>query len=657
MRYLLLFLLLVHLPGVGAPRPFRRTITSPDGRIALTVTVTDSTRYAVTYAGQPLLNPSAVAMTLADGRSLAVGAVVRRSSVRSVRDSIVPPVVTKRRLIRDHFTELTLGYAGNYALLFRVYDDGVAYRFQTSLPDSLTIRNETARFALVNNPTVYFPAVQKRQDADHFHTSFEEPYSIVPLSQMHDTTLAFSPVLVAGVTPNPRIVITESDIEDYPGMFLAKEGLALKGVFAPVPLAERMTDGEFPQLIVTRRADFIARTVGKRSFPWRVLVIGPDKRLPETDLVYRLAAPSRVRDVSWVQPGKCTDEWITNINLFNVPFRAGINTATYKYYIDFAKRFGLDRILLDAGWSDYKDLFKINPELNMTELAAYAKAQGIKLSMWTLCSTLDRQLEPALKHFNDWGVDFIMTDFMDRDDQKTVQFYTRIAEACARHRIMIMFHGAYKSAGFERTWPNAITREGVLGSEYNMGSNKASPGHDVLLPFIRMVGGPMDYEPGMLENVTKEQFKPIFGKVMSQGTRCHQLAMFVVYDSPMPIFAGNPAQAYLEPAFMEFLGTIPAAFDETTVVDAQLGEYIVTARRKGTDWYVGGMTNWTARDLTLPLDFLGDDTYEATLCRDGINADRNPVDYQVNNQTLRKTDSLPIHLAPGGGFVLRLRKK
>ena len=657
MRYFLPLLLLVGLLSEAAPRPFQRTISSPNGRIALTVAVTDSTRYAITYAGQPLINWSAVAMTLTDGQSLAVGAAVRRSRVRHVRDSLVPPVVTKRRLITDHFTELTLEYPDNYALLFRVYDDGVAYRFQTNFPDSITIRHETARFALVNDPTVYFPAVRKRPDADRFHTSFEELYSIVPLSQVHDTVLAFSPVLIAGAAKSPRIVITESDLEDYPGMFLAKEGQALTGVFAPVPLSERMTDGEFPQLIVTRRADFIARTGGKRLFPWRVLVIGTDRTLPETDLVYRLAAPSRVSDVSWVRPGKCTDEWITNINLFNVPFRAGINTATYKFYVDFAKRFGLDRILLDAGWSDYKDLSKINPDLNMTELAAYAKSQGIKLSMWTLCSTLDRQLEPALKQFSDWGVDFIMTDFMDRDDQKTVQFYTRIAEACARHRIMIMFHGAYKSAGFERTWPNAVTREGVLGSEFNIWSHKVSPEHDVLLPFIRMVSGPMDYEPGLLENATKAQFKPITGKVMSQGTRCHQLAMFVVYDSPMPIFSGNPSQAYLEPAFMEFLGRIPAAFEETQVLDAQLGDYIVTARRQGSDWYIGGMTDWTDRDLTLSLSFLGAGTFEATLCSDGINADRNPVDYQLTTTTLGANDTLKVHLAPGGGFVIRLRRK
>ncbi|RIV19937.1 glycoside hydrolase family 97 protein [Fibrisoma montanum] len=655
MPYLFVFLLL-SFAAVAAPRPFQSRINSPNGQIVLTVTASDSVRFSVTHAGQTLVLPSTIAMTLADGRALGIRPDVRRSAVRTVRDSIIAPVAIKRRVVRDHYNELTVECRNNYAIVFRVYDDGVAYRFRTAFPDSITIRNETAQYRFPADPTVYYPAVQPRPNVDRFHTSFEEPYQVSPLSQMPDTALAFSPVLIANATP-VRLVITESDLEDYPGMFLARAGSALTGVFAPYPVQETLQEGEFPQMMVTRRADFIAHTRGRRSFPWRVLVIGTDRDLPSTDLVYRLGAPNRLSDVSWIRPGKCTDEWITNINLFNVPFRAGINTATYKFYVDFARRFGFDRILLDAGWSDYKDLFKINPDLNIPELVAYAKSKGVRLSMWTLAHTLDRQLEPALKQFNDWGVDFIMTDFMDRDDQKMVNFYTRIAEACAKARIMIMFHGAYKPAGFERTYPHAITREGVLGSEYNIWSAKATPEHDVLLPFIRMVGGTLDYEPGLLDNATNEQFRPIAGKVMSQGTRCHQLAMFLVYDSPLPIFSGNPSSALLEPRFMEFLGSLPSTHDDTRILDAKLGDYVVTARRSGDTWHIGGLGDWTARDLTVALDFLGDGTYEATLCTDGPNADRNPVDYQFTTRPVTRADSLPVHLAPGGGFVIKLQKR
>ena len=442
-------------------------------------------------------------------------------------------------------------------------------------------------------------------------------------------------------------------------MFVSATGKStLDGKFAPYPLEEKMTEGEFPQYIVSKRADFIARTKGARDFPWRIIAVAEqDNQLPGNDIVYRLASPSRIGDASWVKPGKGTDEWIIGINLFNVPFKSGINTATYKYYIDFAKRFGLDRIMLDAGWSDYKDLFKINPALNMDEIASYAREKGIKLSMWTLALTLDKQLEPALEQFNKWGVDFIMTDFMDRDDQQMMNFYYRIATACARHRIMVMYHGAFKPAGFGRTFPNAITREGVLGSEYNIWSEKATPQHNVLLPFIRMVAGPMDYEPGILDNATQKTFRPIGDKVMAPGTRCHQLAMFVVYESPIQIFSGNPSVAWQEEQFMELLGSIPTTWDETIIPDAKLGEYIITARKKGNQWFIGAMSNWTSRDLNLALDFLEPGNYHAKICEDGINADRYASDYVLKDTVLTNKSVLPIKMAPGGGYLLRLTKQ
>jgi alpha-glucosidase len=341
-----------------------------------------------------------------------------------------------------------------------------------------------------------------------------------------------------------------------------------------------------------------------------------------------------------------------------VPFRSGVNTASYKYYIDFAKRFGFNRIMMDAGWSDNMDMFKINPDINMDTIIAYAKEKGIKISMWTLAHTLDRQLDSALNRFNKWGVDFIMTDFMDRNDQKTVNFYYRIAKACAEHHIMIMYHGAFPPKGFNRTYPNNITREGVLGSEYNIGSNLASPEHDVTLPFTRMLEGSFDYEPGILNNATQKGFRPIEGMVMSQGTRCHQLAMFVVYDNPMEIFSGNPSQAWLEPKFTELLANIPTTWDETKIIDGKVGKYIVTARQKGNEWFIGGMTNWTPRDVDLKFDFLDPaGTYKATICKDGINADRYAADYVLSDTILQKSDVMKIHLAPGGGFVIKLTKK
>ena len=432
---------------------------------------------------------------------------------------------------------------------------------------------------------------------------------------------------------------------------------SLRAAFAPYPLEERETEGEFPQAIVTKRADYLAITKGNRAFPWRVMIIASaDKELPANDIVYRLASPSRIKDASWIKPGQATDEWIIGVNLFNVPFKSGVNTETYKYYIDFAKRFGFERIMMDAGWSDYKDLFRINPAIDMDVISAYAREKGIGISMWTLALTLEKQLKPALEQFRKWGVDFIMTDFMDRDDQRMVQFYHSIAKACAQHRIMVMYHGAFKPAGFNRTWPHAVTREGVLGSEYNIWSAKATPEHDLLLPFIRMTAGPMDYEPGILDNATEKSFRPIGDKVMTMGTRCHQAAMFIVYESPIQVFSGNPSQGYLEPEFMELIGSIPTTWDTTIVLDGKVGDYIITARKKGNDWFIGAMTDWSARELPLDLSFLGTGEYEALICEDGINADRYPSDYVLQKKTLMQSSRFTARMAPGGGYVLRLKK-
>lgn len=632
-------------------------LSSPDSSLEVRIQPAQQLTYSISSNNRALLQNAVIDLELAGGNRLSADLAVAAVQQRQVRSSITSPVPEKRRLIPDRYNEAEIRFEKPYSVIFRAYDDGVAYRIVTHFTDSITISKETALFRFAQNGKAWYPEVQPRAEADSFHTAFEEHYTVKPLDSITQAHLMFSPVLVETGLP-AKLLLAESDLEDYPGMFLrGTSTTALTGTFAPYPLEEKMTEGEFPQAIVTQRADYIALTQGSRSLPWRVIAIAEnDTELPVNDIVYRLASPNRLQDVSWIQPGKSTEEWIIGINLYNVPFKAGINTPTYKYYIDFAKRFGFERILLDAGWSDYQDLFKIRPGLDMDTLAAYAKTQGIRLSLWTLAATLDRQLEPALEQFNRWGVDFIMTDFMDRDDQKMVNFHHRVAEACGRHKIMLMFHGSFKPAGFNRTWPHALTREGVLGSEYNIWSHRATPKHNVTLPFIRMIAGPMDYEPGLLQNATQETFKPIGNYVMSQGTRCHQLAMFIVYDSPMQLFSGNPSTGLQEPAFMEVLGSIPTVWDKTTILEGQVGEYIVTARQKDDNFYIGAMTNWTARTLPFTLDFLKEGSYELVTVEDGINADRYAADYQISKRSVRKGDTLEIKMAPGGGYVARLIK-
>jgi len=656
MKCLLLLWLSVGINLCVAARTYE--INSPGSRIRVVIDISNTVHYSVFFDGRLILEPSHINMIINDDLNLTGNLQVRKTSTRTVKEMIVSPVPEKRKFIPDYYNELTIRFRQPLSLIIRVYDDGLAYRFHSHLKDSITVKNEISEYRFPFNHSVYFSEVVKRENADIFHTSFEEPYQIKSLDSLSEKNLCFSPLLIAPES-GPKILLTESDLEDYPGMFITgNNDLSLLGRFAPYPLEEEITSGEFPQAIVSKRADYIARTKGTRNFPWRVLIIADeDRSLPANDLVYRLASPPKVKDVSWIKPGQGTDEWIIGVNLFNVPFKSGVNTATYKYYIDFAKQFGFERIMMDAGWSDYKDLTKINADINMDEIAAYAREKNIGLSMWTLAMTLDRQLDTALKQFQKWGVDFIMTDFMDRDDQLMVNFYQRMAEACAKAKIMIMFHGAFKPAGFNRTWPHAVTREGVLGSEYNIWSEKATPEHNVLLPFIRMVSGPMDYEPGILDNATAKTFRPIGDKVMAMGTRAHQSAMFIVYESPIQIFSGNPSQGMLEPAFMKLLGSIPTVWDTTVVPDARLGDYIITARRSGDDWYIGGMCDWTARDFTLDLSFLNRGSYKATLLEDGINADRYPSDYRLTEKKLSDTDSLKIHMAPGGGFIIKLEKR
>jgi len=658
MKNLLFLLLLFFAMSVYSSTKDTLTVQSPNGTLRVKVWMSDQLTYKIVYQGKPLTGNSVIDLIQLNGKALSLKNKITSSGIKPVDSEILVPVPERRKQMKDSYNQLTINFKQPYTVTFKIYNEGVAYRISTWFKDSIYIKNEVAQFSFIHHPSVYFPLIHKKSNADIFHTSYEEIYPLLVMNAISDTTTGYSPLLVVP-EEGPKIAITESDLRDYPGMFLRGTGTdALNGTFAPYPLEEKSTGEFYSQMIVTKRAGYIAHTAGTRHFPWRVLMIAAeDKDLPVNDMVYKLAEPSKMKDVSWVHPGKCTDEWIININLFHLPFKAGINTATYKYYIDFAKRFGFDRIMMDAGWSDNNDLFKIIPEINMDTLSAYAKKQNIRLSMWTLAETLDRQLEKALDQFDKWGVDFIMTDFIDRDDQKTVNFYERVAKACAAHSIMIMYHGSYAPKGFNRTYPNAVTREGVMGSEYNIGSDKVTPHHDLMLPFIRMLAGSFDYEPGMLNNATKAGFRPIEGMPMSLGTRCHQLAMFVVYDSPIQIFAGNPSQGSNEPDFMSLLGSIPAGWDETVIPEAKVGEYIVTARKKNNDWYVGGLTDWTARDFDLKLDFLEEGKYLATLCKDGINAEKYPADYTITSFDVTRQSVERIHLAPGGGFMLKIIKK
>jgi len=653
-RYLLSVLSLLLVLNAIAQQSY--SLYSPDSSIRLEIKTKEKLSWHL-YSGKEFLAQSSdVDLQLKDQKKLSDKLVVSSHRYTRSNETIIVPIPYRRKMIADKYNQLELIFKEPFSIQFRLYNDGMAYRIGTKFKDSIIIEKENALFEVEANAAIWFAHIDKRQNVDRFHTSFEAIYAKQNLSAISDTMLTYAPVTVS-LTNGYHLAISDAGLFDYPGMFLQKKGDGLQGVFAPFATKEKLMEGEFPQYVVTERADYIAKTKGTRMLPWRaVLIAKKDIDLPTNDLLYILGDRSQVDDVSWIKYGKGTDEWITGINLFNIPFKAGLNTVTYKYYIDFAKRFGFDQVMLDAGWSDVKDLFKINPDIDMNELLAYAKENNIRLMLWTLCSTLDKQLDSALKQFNKWGIASIMTDFMDRDDQKMVNFYHRIAKACAENKISIMFHGAFPPKGFNRTWPNAITQEGVLGAEWNIWSELATPDHNVAIAYTRMLAGPLDYEPGLLLNAQKDQFRSIGKNPMSIGTRCHQLAMFAVYDSPLQIFSGNISQGLKEPEFMQLLGNIPTTWDETKILQGKVGEYIVTARKKGNDWYIAALNNSVPRDITMQLDFLIDGNYKTTICKDGLNAHNYGADYELVEKTFQKNEPVTIHLAPGGGFIIRLIK-
>ena len=614
----------------------------------------------VRLAGRTVLSASDLGLEVAGRLDPDRMPGVTKTTRRAVNDTILPVAPLKRSRVPDRFTELRLELGPSLAFTVRAYDDGVAYRFETAYRDSLTITNERATFRFAPSDSVYaqLAACRQEKELDCFHTSYEENYRYVPVRALPADSLAFLPVLIK--TAAGFALLTESDLWDYPGLWLqGRRGEpTLASRFAAYPLAEGVFGGEFRQRMVTKRADYIARTAGTRTFPWRVLMLATDAvKIIENDLVYRLARPQVLEDASWIRPGKSTEEWITSRLLYGVNFASGLNTPTYRYIIDFAADFGLPYVMFDAGWSDPEDPFKRNPDIDLPALIAYAREKGVGIILWNLAMGLDRQLDAALDQYQRWGVKGIMVDFMDRDDQKMVRFYERIARETARRRMFVNFHGAFKPTGMERAYPNLLTREAVLGHEFNMWSERVTPDHALTVPFVRMPAGPLDWEGGSMHNATQKTFRAVFERPMNQGTRTQQLAQYVVYESPLQYLGGSASDYRAEPEFARILARIPTTWDETRALDGRVGDYLVLARRSGRDWYVAAMTDWTPRQLEVTLDFLPRGAYDATIVADGANADKYAADHVIRTTRVNSGEKLPVRLAPGGGFVARLRPR
>ena len=656
MKRLLIFLLLAALPA-GSTQGRSYTLTSPDGKTVVTVEAGSRLSWAVAHDGHEVLAPSAISMTIA-GRVIGENPTVRSSRTEKVKNTVSAPFWRQAR-IEENYNQLTLTLKDGWSVIFRAYDgEGVAYRFvSSSVKEGERVTAERAEFNFGGDYTAYVP-YSTGGKANPFKTSFESQYAVAPLSSFRPDELAFSPLLVC-LDSGLRVAITDADIEAYPGMFLGKgEGTALRGVFASLPVKVKETPTRGQVIVETRSEDLAviradASKSAPRCFPWRALAIAEsDADLPQNNLVYLLASPSRVKDISWIKPGKVAWDWWNDWNITGVDFEAGINTETYKYYIDFAAANGIEYVVLDEGWSEPLDILKIRPAIDLEELCRYAAGKHVDLVLWAVSFVLDKDLEEACRTYSDMGIKGFKVDFMDRDDQTIPEQLYRIAEAAARHHLLLDYHGMYKPAGMNRTWPNVLNFEGVWGLEQMKWSKDDMVVYDVTFPFIRMLSGPVDYTQGAMRNALRREYVPNYSNPLSQGTRARQVAEYVVFDSPFVMLCDNPSAYMKEQQTTDFITAIPTVWDQTCVLQGKIGKYIVTARRCGSRWYIGGLTNWDARDITLDLGGLVEGKHDAVLYRDGVNATRNASDYAIESLEVRSDEPFRVHLAPGGGFVL-----
>jgi alpha-glucosidase len=628
------------------------SVKSPDGKTNLTVSAGSTINWSVKREGTEVITPSTISLDLADGEVLGKNAIVKRTTTVSINETINTPIY-KKASVSNNYNQLTLTFKGDYGLILRAYNDGVAYRFFTQKKDEITIVNEEANFNFKDDDKAFLPFANDYRNKDKFNSSFEAHYDNLNLSAIKKDTLAFLPVLVDVGTPI-KAAILEADLQDYPGMYLTPGiGQNLHGVFAPYPTEEFLNRINYS---VKSRTNYIAKTSGTRTFPWRVVVISTeDKQLADNDMMQRLAEPSKITDLSWIKPGKVAWDWWNDWNITHVDFKAGINVPTYKYYIDFAAANKLEYIIIDEGWSDDSDLNKF--KLDVQQVVDYGKQKNVGVILWSTWYGITRNTDDLFAKFEQMGVKGFKIDFIDRDDQKMVSSLYEIAQKAAEHHLMVDYHGMYKPSGIQRTWPNIVNCEGVKGLENMKWGVDNQPGYDVSIPFIRMMSGPMDYTPGGMRNASKSNFRPVNSNPMTQGTRSHQLAMYAIFEAPLQMLADNPTIYQREQESTDFIAAIPTTFDATVALDGKVGDFISMARRKGATWYAGAMTSWTPRDITVDLSFLGDGSYKATLFEDGVNADRDGTDYTKKVITVTAKDKLTVKMASGGGWAARFEKQ
>lgn len=651
----ILSLLLLSGNASFAAKEKKYVLSSPDGTLKVEISAGNELAYQVMHGNDTILSHSNIGLVLEDGTIVGKTPRITGERRKKIKDNIESPFYRFKEFVATG-NELDLKLKGGFGIIFRAYNEGVAYRFYTTQSSDIIIKEEQAEFNFKEDYTAYLPYTTN--DKKPMAMAYQNVYDITPLSKAQPK-LAFLPVTVD--CGSVKLTLLESDLEAYPGMFVqSQQGkYGLKGVFAPYPAKTDFYPWR-KQEYVTETTDFISRSRGSRSYPWRVLAITEkDTDMPVNNLVYALASPNRIGDTSWIKTGKVAWDWWNDWNLKGVPFKAGINMDTYKYYIDFASRNGLEFIVLDEGWYAPKsgDMLTVIPELDLPELIAYGKSKGVEIVLWTVFNVLDSQLEAACKKYADMGIKGFKVDFLDRDDQTAVEMVYRIAEMTARYKLTLDLHGIYKPTGINRTYPHIINFESVFGMEEVKWTDIKNnmPLYDVTFPYIRMMAGPVDYTPGAMRNATKADWRAMYYTPASMGTRCHQLAAYIVHDSPFTMLCDAPTNYLNEQECVDFIASLPVEVDSTFIASGELGKYIVTVRKKDVNWYIGGMTNWDERDVQLDFSFLPEGvSYTAVLFKDGVNANKQAEDYRKETIRIDKDSRLTLHLASGGGFAMKL---
>ena len=652
-------------------------VSSPNGKVKVVVNTDEAVKWSVSYSGQTVLLPSVIDIQLRQGKKTLGLGQVGKVAKQQVKSSFKNPFYKKAE-ISDAYGQLLMYTNQKFTIEVRAYDDGAAYRLISSNTKPSLVVNETAEFCFADDYQAFVPYVNDNRGGERYCYSFESYYDEVPLSKMFPDSLAITPLAVC-LPGGMKAIVMDAGVENYPGMFVKRaksgevKGEKLVAEFAPYPLAQEIGGYDRLNLVPTKRADYIAKLDGRQSLPWRAVVITErDADILNCDMAQRLAPSCRIADTSWIHPGKVAWDWWNNCNITGVDFASGMNTNTYLYYIDFAAKNKIEYVIIDEGWSGKESLMDdLSPEIDLPRVIAHGKEKGVGIILWSSWRNLIgsnplndiKVTDEVMKHYADMGIKGFKVDFFDRDDQQVIASAYKIAESAARYHLYLDYHGL-KPFGIQRAYPNIFNFEGVKGLENSKweprvgdGPLHNQPRYDVTAPYLRMLAGPMDYTPGAMMNAMKDSFFGNNDHPMSQGTRVHQMAMYTTFEAPLQMMADSPTKYMQNQECTDFIAQIPTTFDETVALDGQLGEYIVIARRKGTTWYVAAMTDWTARDLAIPLSFLGEGKFSADIFADGANAMKEATDYKHTKQTATCQDQLKIHLSSGGGWTGIFKKQ